>query len=891
MKNNPYLKEYFKVFGILVLTAIIAIIPHSRAFASETLLGTCLVKDYTNGESTYGVEGATFNFNGSCTPPAGTTRINMNINYDDAGSVRINGSTVHSISDNSCSIKNYDVDVTGKMNVGSSNTINVNVINSNCAGLGADANFYFYGQTQQPTNPTTPPTQGTNPATGYADETSCSHIGGWASDIDSPNNPVTVKIYKDGPINAGTFVTSFLANQFRSDVGNKAFGLTTPTSLTTGGSHSVYIYAVDNENGTNTLLGNSPRTISCATNPPVPPVPPTPQAPTITLTANPSAVSYGGSSVLTWSSTNATACYNSWNGGNSLSGTYNTGALTTTTNYTVSCSNSVGSASDSTTVTVGTQPPVNNNMSGTLTPSAYSCYIYAGQSSCNINFNWNTINPVATSSVTSSSWTEAYGNTGSQSFSIPYGSKTFYLYNNAVLLDQDTVSATCAVGAYWNGYSCETTTITPPPIYNNLSVTTSTATNISSYTATINGYVSGNSSSNTAWFEWGTNSGSLYNTTNQNYYGSSYTNYSANITGLYPNTRYYYRAAARGSNGTTVYGSVLSFTTTYNYVNPPIYTPPVYTPPVYKPPVVNNNPTVTIYADDTSLSYNGATTIRWNTANATSCTGTGGSTGWSGNKNLGPSSFYTGSLTGTRTYSINCTNGYGSISNSVTVNVRARTTTSTTTQEATSYLIVNSSVDRNQPIVPTLDNTNPRPGDEITYTINYQNIGTGSIRNLVLRLNLPREVDYMFSNPSNPSTFGDTLTFNLGTLGADKQGTVTVRVRVRNEVNPGAYINFPATLSYTDASGRNQSIDANVSAQVWTGDSNTGFFGASAFGSGAFLPGNLFGWLLLIILILLLVMLAKYLYNLSYSNRYVAAYPPLPPYDQKTEEHSNHSSH
>ena len=75
-------------------------------------------------------------------------------------------------------------------------------------------------------------------------------------------------------------------------------------------------------------------------------------------------------------------------------------------------------------------------MSGTLTPAAPSCIIADGGSSCNVTLNWTTTNPVATSAVTSN-WpsantTVASGNSGSTSAQVPYSSRTFYLYNNAV---------------------------------------------------------------------------------------------------------------------------------------------------------------------------------------------------------------------------------------------------------------------------------------------------------------------------------------------------------------------------------------------------------------------------------------------------------------------------
>ncbi len=289
--------------------------------------------------------------------------------------------------------------------------------------------------------------------------------------------------------------------------------------------------------------------------------------------------------------------------------------------------------------------------------------------------------------------------------------------------------------------------------------------------------------------------------------------------------------------------------------------------------VQGNRPTVTIYADRTNIAYNDSTTVRWNTTNANSCYATGGSLGWPGAKSIGPGSFFTGSLTSSRTYSITCSNSYGTATDSVTINVRGLiVTTSNPRPIPTSLVTLTSSVDRTQSIVPTLDNTRPHPGDEINYTVNYQNIGTGAIRNLTLRIDLPYEVDYLFSNPSNPSISGNTLTFNLGTLKANGQGTVSVRVRVRQNIPDGTNLNFPAVLSYVDPAGNPQSVNANVSAQVISADtlnsqnnnqntvtnnSNVVPLGASAFWAG-FLPSSLFGWLVLLILILVLIFLARY---------------------------------
>ncbi|OGL25235.1 hypothetical protein A3A68_00720 [Candidatus Saccharibacteria bacterium RIFCSPLOWO2_01_FULL_48_13] len=88
------------------------------------------------------------------------------------------------------------------------------------------------------------------------------------------------------------------------------------------------------------------------------PVAPTPQ-PTVSLSASPSVVATGGSSTLTWGSTNATSCSASgaWSGTQPTSGTFNTGALSQSSTYNLACSGTGGIASAGVTVTVTQEQP------------------------------------------------------------------------------------------------------------------------------------------------------------------------------------------------------------------------------------------------------------------------------------------------------------------------------------------------------------------------------------------------------------------------------------------------------------------------------------------------------------------------------------------------------
>jgi len=544
------------------------------------------------------------------------------------------------------------------------------------------------------------------------------------------------------------------------------------------------------------------------------------QNPTVNLTADDSNIDYNDSTTLRWTSNNATSCNASggtsgWSGSKSPSGSFYTGNIT--------CSNNSGQASDSVTIQVGNQvqnPTVNLTADDTTIDFEDSTTI-----------RWTSNNAT---SCNASGGTNGWSGSKSTSGSFFTGE-----------LDSDeTYSITCTNNS---GSASDSVTINVGDEDNDNEepdVTTRSATNIDSDSATLNGRVDGNGLSTRAWFEWGEDR-DLDDSTRERSYGSGSTSYDEQISGLRANTTYYFRAVAENSED-TVYGSVLSFRTDSNFVN---------TQPTF--------PTVVIYADQTSLAYNGATTVRWNTVSATSCFASGGSLGWAGAKSIGPGSFYTGSLTGSRTYTITCSNSAGSATDAVTVAVRGQVLGTTVARPAlTSLVLITSSIDRNQPIVPTLDNTRPHPGDEINYTVSYQNIGTGAVTNLNLRLDLPYEVDYMFSNPNNPTRSGQTLIFNLGTLRANGQGTVTVRVRVRDNVPAGTNLNFPATLTYVDPSGFPQSVSANVAAQVWSEPikDEAVRLEANVFGAG-FLPTSLLGWLVLIVLLFMLILLVQYIFS------------------------------
>lgn len=143
-------------------------------------------------------------------------------------------------------------------------------------------------------------------------------------------------------------------------------------------------------------------------------------------------------------------------------------------------------------------------------------------------------------------------NIAQPAYAVPYTNS----YNN-----QTTYTCTLTVTNSYGGSNSDSMIVYVN--YNNANnnsnnyVQTNSATNISNYQATLNGYLSGGGSYNIyVWFQWGadTNYGNTTPQQTLNYSGS----FSQNIANLNYNAAYHFRAVAQGSFG-TVYGQDMTF--------------------------------------------------------------------------------------------------------------------------------------------------------------------------------------------------------------------------------------------------------------------------------------------------------------------------------------------
>lgn len=143
-------------------------------------------------------------------------------------------------------------------------------------------------------------------------------------------------------------------------------------------------------------------------------------APTATLSADKTSIAYNGSVVLTWGSTNSTKCATSWTKKTTTSGTETLSNLTSTTNYTITCSGAGGSKTSNTvTVTVAAAPPavvVPAKPTVTLSSDKTTAGYYD-----NVTLTW-----ISTDATTcAASWTLSTATSGSETV-ITYGSDTTY---------------------------------------------------------------------------------------------------------------------------------------------------------------------------------------------------------------------------------------------------------------------------------------------------------------------------------------------------------------------------------------------------------------------------------------------------------------------------------
>jgi hypothetical protein len=397
--------------------------------------------------------------------------------------------------------------------------------------------------------------------------------------------------------------------------------------------------------------------------------------------------------MLTWSSTNATSCNASggWTGALATGGSQSTGALTTDTTYSLTCTGAGGtSTATAAAVTVTASPVPTATLTASPTPIA------SGASS---TLTWSSTN--ATSCTASGGWSGALAASGSQS--------------TGALTANTTYSLTCTGAGGSSTPAAATVTVTTSPIptatltanpttiaSGGTSTLTWSSTNATSCTATGGTFAgakaaSGNQSTgaltaNTTYSLTCTGAGGTSTAASATVTiapvptvtltasptsvasggTSTLTWSSTNATSCTATGGTFGGAKAASGNQST---GALTANTTYSLTcSGTGGTSTAATATV----TIIGAPTAMLTASPTAVVSGAASTLTWSSTNATSCTGTGGT--FAGPKATGGSQS-TGALTANTNYSLTCT-GTGGTSTPATATVTITSGTVTVSPKA-----------------------------------------------------------------------------------------------------------------------------------------------------------------------------------------------------------------
>jgi uncharacterized repeat protein (TIGR01451 family) len=396
-----------------------------------------------------------------------------------------------------------------------------------------------------------------------------------------------------------------------------------------------------------------------------------------------------------------------------------------------------------------------------------------------------------------------------------------------------------ANNAHGNAYSpvWSFKTLSGGSSYQSPYVHTNYASSIYNTSAVLNANVTPNGFETTVWFEYGY-AGQGFNRSSSSYLVNGYDSsrsVAISVSGLSPNTRYDFRVIARNAYG-TVYGETLSFTTTganYQSGAPKVvtgnYTSVNTNAAILWATVDPNNSSSSLWFEYGLSAFD----LKWKSFGYTIPAYSGYKEHYNSVSGLQANTLYF--------YRAVAQNAYGTERGEVKF---------FRTSSGGYYPPVNPPVvigdDKEVFLDPSVNNIEPKEGETIDYVLTYRNASNNRITGSSIRVILPSEAEYVDSSIRPDSQSGDTLNFYIGNIEEGHQGSIIMKIKVKDDTDGDSVLMFNSFLEYTDVNKAFNTADSFISVKVKNS------LGQAFLGSLSAFAGGIGGWIFWILFILMI---------------------------------------
>lgn len=504
---------------------------------------------------------------------------------------------------------------------------------------------------------------------------------------------------------------------------------------------------------------------------------------------------------------------------------------------------------------------VNTNNASNIDQNSATLNGYISQTNNNTNysryFKWGTSSSNLNQTISISGTTNTSGNFSATVYNL--NSNTNYYYQACAEQSNGSNTQCGQIRNFTTNYAGGNNS---GNVY--VSVSTNNATNVGNNEATLRGSIDDAGGQNIRrYFEWGTSSSNLYQTTTLSgtvgYAGS----FSAVINNLNSNSTYYYRACAeQTNNGNRTCGVIRNFTTsgsssnntnTNNNIQSSILTTEASgitaNGAILNGVVVNSGGSQTVYFEWGTTTGLGRVTSSKVVSGGQSIV----STQLSGLVSGQPYFFRLVSSNGDR-------GDFKSFITSKATTSGTSTSGTTNTNTSTSKPntnIINSGEYLNVDLVA--DRKEAKRGDVVTFTASYENLSNTELKNTVITVQFPEGVEAV-STGLGSIVSSQKIELVIPGMIAKSKGTFPVQAKIGNKVANQQFVVNVIEATYNHPMNANTQINTLDYAIIKVIGSSS-VLSAGVGSAGTFFPHTFLGWMILVLLIIILVYLARVLYK------------------------------